>query len=117
MSLDVSLHDRSEICPHCGHNPSGEVFSANITHNLTEMASEAGMYEALWRPDERGYTKARQIIPVLEQGIAQMKERPGHFQAWDSPNGWGTYRDFLPWLEEYLKACREFPDADIEVDR
>lgn len=30
----------------------GEVFDANITHNLNRMAGAAGIYEALWRPGE-----------------------------------------------------------------
>ena len=44
---------------------SDYVYSANITHNLTKMADEAGIYECLWRPEEIGITKAGQLIEPL----------------------------------------------------
>lgn len=93
------------------------VFYANITHNLNKMASEAGIYEACWRPEEIGATKASDIIPILEKGFEDMKARPEYYKQFDSPNGWGLYVNFLPWVENYLNACREYPDAIIEVSR
>ena len=93
------------------------VFDANITHNLNKMADEAGIYEACWRPEEIGVTKASDIIPILEKGFEDMRARPEHFKKFDSENGWGTYKDFLPWVESYLNACRKYPDAIIEVSR
>jgi hypothetical protein len=41
-------------------------FEYTIPHNLTPMADAAGVYEALWRPDERGWTTAKDITPILE---------------------------------------------------
>ncbi|WP_152544775.1 hypothetical protein [Deinococcus phoenicis] len=119
MSLDVTLiRTVGNRCPCCGRGQETEtVFDANITHNLNRMASEAGLYEAVWRPDEHGYTHAHQIIPVLERGIAEMEADPERFKAFDSPNGWGLYIHLLPWLQRYLTACREYPDALIEVCR
>ena len=93
------------------------VFDANITHNLNKMADAAGIYEACWRPEEIGAIKASDIIPILEKGFEDMKARPEHFKKFDSENGWGTYKDFLPWVESYLDACRKYPDAIIEVSR
>ncbi len=93
------------------------VFDANITHNLNKMADAAGIYEACWRPEEIGATKASDIIPILQKGFEDMKARPEYFKKFDSENGWGTYKDFLPWVESYLYACREYPDAIIEVSR
>jgi hypothetical protein len=93
------------------------VFDANITHNLNKMADAAGIYEACWRPEEIGATKASDIILILEKGFEDMKARPEHFKKFDSDNGWGTYKYFLPWVESYLNACREYPDAIIEVSR
>jgi hypothetical protein len=107
MSLDVSLIAVRKT----------EVFEANITHNLGKMADAAGVYYACWRPEEIGIKTAGEIIPILEKGIADMKERPDFFKQYDSPNGWGTYINFLPWLEKYLAACKENPDAEISVSR
>ena len=93
------------------------VFDRNITHNLNTMAREAGIYEALWRPDENGYTKANQIIPILKEGLIKLKSNPNHFERFNSPNGWGLYIHFIPFVEAVLAACEEYPDADIEVSR
>jgi hypothetical protein len=52
MSLDVYLYQSTD-CQHCGL-PIGatgsQLYSANVTHNLTIMAHEAGLYLVLWRP-------------------------------------------------------------------
>jgi len=34
------------------------VYSANITHNLIPMTTEAGVYKCIWRPDEINITHA-----------------------------------------------------------
>ena len=103
MSLDVSL--------------VVEVFEANITHNLTEMADAAGIYEACWRPEESGAVTASDIIHLLEKGLADLKARPEYFKQFEPENKWGTYDGFVPWVEKYLAACKENPEAIIQVDR
>ena len=113
MSLNVYLS--APKCPHCGVSPDG--YSGNITHNLGAMAREAGIYEACWRPEEIGVTKAGQLIEPLRAGIALMKADPERFKKHNSPNGWGLYKHFLPWLEDYLKACESMPEADVSVSR
>ena len=107
MSLDVSLHEVRRT----------EVFETNITHNLGEMADAAGIYKACWRPEEIGARHAKDIIPMLEAGLAELKSKPDYYRQFDSPNGWGLYEDFVLWVEEYLEACKENPDAEIEVSR
>ena len=91
------------------------VFSANVTHNLGRMAREAGIYQRLWHPEELSITRAEQLIEPLEQGLAFLRADPERFEALNPPNGWGTYKGFVPWVAKYLEACKEFPDADVEV--
>lgn len=125
MSLDVCLegdeYEAVETCEYCGRSGSVLItdiyYDANITHNLGTMARNAGIYEAVWRPDENGYSKAGDIIAILENGIVDMKNRPEYYRQFDAGNGWGTYRDFVPWLEKYLAACKEYPEANIRVSR
>lgn len=93
------------------------VFQANITHNLGKMATEAGIYYACWRPEEIEAKVAKDIIPLLEKGFEDMKSRPDYYKQFDSSNGWGIYVDFLPWVEEYLNACKAYPEAEISVSR
>lgn len=115
MSLDVTLYFDVDV----GHDEPEKhvVYSANVTHNLNKMASEAGIYECLWRPDEHGITKAGQVAQRLSLGVADMMLRPAHYKTFDSSNGWGTYKDFVPWCEAYLSACRKYPEALVVVSR
>ena len=106
MSLDVYL---------IGGN--GECYSANITHNLGAMASEAGIYELLWRPDEIGVTTAAELIDPLRAGLHRLVERPTHFEQFNAPNGWGLYKNFVPFVAKYLEACVANPGAKVEVSR
>lgn len=109
MSLDVYLEKMQSTVIH----------SQNITHNLGPMARAAGIYQALWRPEElKNWTgKAGQLIPLLEKGLAKLKKAPAKYKKLNAPNGWGSYTNFVPFVERYLTACRENPDADVKVSR
>ena len=116
MSLDVYLIDKSNVCSACGRG-SEQVFSSNITHNLNEMADDAGIYKHLWRPDEIGITKAAQLIQPLEDGLKLLRSKTQRFMKFNPKNGWGSYGGLVVFVEEYLDACKANPDADIEVSR
>lgn len=125
MSLDVDLFGPEETktcrCSDCGneHETKGRecYFSQNITHNLGAMAEEAGIYDIVWRPEENGISHARQLIEPLKKAIAEMHADPPRFEKHNAPNGWGLYIHFVPWLQKYLCACEEYPDATVEVSR
>ena len=106
MGLWVSLIEQGE-----------EVYDANITHNLNTMANEAGLYEPLWHPESIGAIFAEDIIEYLGEGLEKMKADPDFFKKFDSPNGWGTYKYFVPFVGNYFSACKEFPKAEILADR
>lgn len=109
MSLDVDTG---------GQEPyTVQLFSANITHNLNTMADAAGIYKALWRPEEIGITQAGQLIEPLTAGLRLLRADPDRFKALNPPNGWGDYDGFVPWIEAYLAACREHPKAEVWVSR
>lgn len=125
MSLDVCLTgDVVECecwCDRCGHQHSRQhrevLFSSNITHNLGSMAREAGIYMHLWRPEEIGITRARELVKPLQDGLELLEADQRRFKKFNSPNGWGMYEHFVPWVREYLQACRRFPDALVEAMR
>jgi len=121
------------------------VYSANITHNLGRMASEAVIYYALWRPDEMLDPQAADVIRKLEDekrwddarevrkllptplaahlieplraGLALLESDPQRFKSFNSPNGWGIYEHFVPFVRKYLDACIEHPTATVSVSR
>lgn len=104
MSLDFYLTQDGE-----------EVFHRNITHNLGQMAKEAGIYKCLWRPDENGITKASQCIEPLIDGLSRLVTDPAKYETFNSPNGWGMYEHFVPFVFAVLQACRTYPDADVRA--
>jgi len=125
VSLDVYLNGEPRTekcrCVDCDNEHdrvvSDSLYSANITHNLGAMAQEAGIYKHLWRPDEIGVTKAAQLIEPLRAGVALMRSDPARFEKHNAKNGWGLYKHFVPFVEEYLAACEAYPDATVGVSR
>lgn len=107
MSLDVYL---------MAVRPT-EIYSRNITHNLNKMAGEAGIYEALWRPDEIGITKAGQLVERLRAGLDLLMSEPDRFKAMNPPNGCGDYEGLVEFVNDYFHACQENRDADVHVSR
>lgn len=93
------------------------LYSGGVTHNLTRMAQEAGLYYALWRPDEHGYTHAHQLVPILTEGLRLLKNEPNRFSTFNPTNGWGDYDGFVEFVEKYLIACTSYPDATVRVWR
>lgn len=96
---------------------SDEVYSANITHNLNKMADEAGIYKALWRPEEIGIERAEQLISPLRDGLALLNSKPERFKEFNPPNGWGDYGGLCRFVADYLAACERYPNATVHVSR
>lgn len=93
------------------------VFDYNITHNLNRMADVAGLYEALWRPEEIDISYAKQLIPILTAGLEQLRADPEKFRKYNPENGWGSYEGLVDCVVKYLDACQEWPEARVRVSR
>jgi hypothetical protein len=110
MSLDIWLTvdvDTGGTVPH-----RVELYSANITHNVNDMWMEAGVYDALYNSEG---DEAGKHLQVLAKGIKDMSENPEKYEAMDSPNGWGSYKHALPWLQKWYVACYSHPKAIIGI--
>ncbi len=106
---------RQPVLCHVGGDE--DIYSSNITHNLNTMAGAAGIYEHLWRPDEIGATTAHMLIEPLRNGLAELKAAPDKYKVHNPANGWGDYDLLVRFVEEYLQACEENPDAIVSVCR
>jgi len=93
------------------------VYSANITHNLGRMAKAAGIYQALWRPEEIGITTAHQLVAPLTKGLQELANDTRRFDEFAPANGWGTYDGLMQFITAYIDACIRYPDATIGVSR
>ena len=111
MSLDISL--TIEVT----EPRVVEVFEANLTHNLNTMAKEVGLYYFIWRPEEVGIHFAYEIVAPLEVGLAMLKAAPERFKKFDHETGYGTYEQFIHFLEQYIDACKTNPKATIGAYR
>lgn len=107
MSLDFELVDEN----------GQVVFNDNITHNLNKMANKACIYEVLQRPEENGYEIAHDCIHVLTTGLLELISNQEEYEKLNSPNGWGMYENFVPFVTRVLTACHRYPQATIRVDR
>ena len=108
MSLDVFLYHTEDF--------RGELYWGNITDNLNSMASAADLYKPLWRPEEIGAIRAADLIPLIEAGLEKLLNLSDEVIADKTPeNGWGNYEGLVDFTEEYLEACKEFPNAYIFV--
>ena len=125
MSLDVYLMGKSKkvefkcvICDNIHyHKESEELYHDNITHNLNVMADKAGIYKALWRPEEINCIKAKDIIDILTTGLLDLKTNISHFKTFNPPNDWGNYDILVSFVTKYLKTCIKYPNAIIKVSR
>lgn len=108
-----------------------------ITHNLYNMAEEAGIGKALWNPytllpefenfkgtnkeeydfEETHPVEAELLEEVLEKGLKKLKKRPDFFKTFDSPNGWGNYDTLVRFTEQYLNGIYKYPKAFIITSR
>jgi hypothetical protein len=113
MSLDITL----KVYVDTGGEKQQEIelFSANITHNLTGMAEAAEIYKLLWCPEELGIKEAGELIEPLKEAIEWMDNNSTYCKSFNAKNGWGTYEQFVPWLIELLDACELHPRALVEV--
>jgi hypothetical protein len=93
------------------------LYSDNITHNLGKMANAAGIYQHLWRPEEIGIERAEQLIEPLTEGLNRLRSDPAFYRTFNSPNGWGLYEHFVPFVSRYLDACKANPHAIVHVSR
>lgn len=109
---DEKFPEREPILVESEHD---YVYSANITSNLIEMASKAGLYQALWEPDENGYQYAHQIVGFLKAGLDNLKAKPEFFKMFNPENGWGDYDGLVSFVGAYLQACEEYPDALVSA--
>lgn len=91
------------------------VHESNITHNLGGMASQAGLYYALWHPEKAGVETASELISVIEFGLKILKSDADKFKKFNPENGWGSYENLVSFTEMVLEACKAYPEAKVRT--
>lgn len=102
-----------------------EVWTGNITHNLTEMAEHVSgkeghtLYTILWHPEmifTAGKILSADIIPYLESTIMVLIKDRETLKKYNPENGWGTYEQLLKFTIEFYQNCLENEYAEVIVD-
>lgn len=122
MSLDWSIIGAAKLseceCPSCGNSHKRQetptLASHNITHNLSGMFREAGVYEILWHGDG---LRAGDILPKLKECLVLMRSDEARFRRFDAANGWGIYPNALAFLERVIQSCEQYPDGILACYR
>jgi hypothetical protein len=102
MSLDFSLERVQPV----------EIFSANQTHNVSNMWTLAGIYDDLYGSEGM---KASDVLTRLQKAYKDMKARPSKYKKLNPENGWGSYETALSFLHDVIEACELYPDATIRI--
>lgn len=102
---------------------SNEVWSGNITHNLTEMAEDClsfeeeyqhyTLYGLLWRETQQPFTGdyLNVYIAHLAYCLYVLKNNPKRFKKFNPENGWGTYEQLVNFVEDFIKALITMPEG------
>ena len=88
-----------------------EVFSMSITDNLITMAKEAGFYEQLWHLSN--VRTCEDLLPYIEQGLAELESNPIKYEKFSAKNGRGTYTQFIEWLQDLIEKLKIEPKAEL----
>lgn len=107
MSLDITL-EQDGI----------EVFTANITHNCRAMAKKMGIYQALWNPSDKSIVSelenAWDLQYFLHKGLHFAKHNKEVVKELENPE-WGTYENFISFVQEVCDACLMYPKAKVVI--
>ena len=110
MGLTVFLQDENDEI----------LFTADITHNLRSMADAANLRDVLWRPHEccnETTVFAKNIVSNLRDGVISLATIKTTFGEFEPPFQEGTWVDLLLFCSAYLQACKDFPNATVQVSR
>lgn len=83
-----------------------------INSDFKEMAKACGIYECLWSPAYFNMHTAGAVAPEVTRALRDLLNSPGYYKLFETP--YATYLAFRNFLVQYLSACVEYPDAELD---
>lgn len=116
---ELTLDEARELYPNyeielC-ENVSEYCYTANITHNVSQIAKKAGLKDVLWHPESINITTASQLIEPLTTGLNYLLTHKSELEELNPACGWGSYDNLCDFVYHYLKACQANPDASVRA--
>ncbi len=80
-----------------------------------------GRYDGRGEPEPRGGLPGLSglpvsvALPILRDGMEQMRVRAAEMRQLEPPNGWGTVQVATNFLREIIWVCEENPDGVLTV--
>lgn len=130
MSWSVYLTEESGTCRECGQETSGGVVESigDMTYNVAPMYYSAleFAYKCIhgkeYQVEKEGFglrqlsgMKCADAVPYILVALAHMKQQPGEYKRMNPPNGWGSYKSALEFLEKLKDEALSHMGALIEV--
>jgi hypothetical protein len=88
-----------------------EVWTGNITHNLSRMAREVicsggkNLRDLLWEPNENGYSiVTKDYINKVLECFNNLIDNRESLEKYNPANGWGNYDILLEFVHSYVQA-------------
>lgn len=98
MSYDLRIAVKIE--GYDGYADIAEPELASPTYNLgTMFRTSTG-----WDFEQSVYYKAKDVLPMIEHGISELRLKPTKYKKFEPGNGWGTIGSAVNALES-LRAC------------
>lgn len=107
MSLDFYIVDEGKAS-----GKEFELFSKNITHNVTPMWRKAEIFDELYESHGK---QPKEIVEQLEQGLFMMQIHSEEYKLLNPANGWGNYEYAIQFLSNVIEACKLYPEAKIKI--
>jgi len=84
----------------------------NYTYNVAPM-----YYGAFGEGGFRQLNKmnCKDATPILKKAIKNMMVNKQEYTKMNPPNGWGNYEGALEYLKKILQACKNHPNAVIDI--
>jgi hypothetical protein len=98
-------------------SPGRRVWQHHLTPCVKEMVIESGLQEVTWGLYERdGWGRPEKLVPTLEKALNELKSHPDRFIPLQKDIGIAsTYKGLIGFVESYLQACRDYPEARIGI--
>lgn len=86
--------------------------------NKSALRLESGLWSVTWGMCEQGeWGPPMVLIPDLQKALGELRANPDRFAPFQKGVGIAcTYEGLIDFVEHYLLACQNYPEASIAIN-